>query len=375
MEANDDENERDGGAWRSLGDCLASYLDTCNSRDTAQSGEVVWNGGFSGPIVRQPLNGEIVPPNCNGAAIGPQLFEDAVIAEGFVRDRGHGISRLPGKCVDVLEKRVSAYECDLGFHAVRNNRTDRNKQRSSYRYPDFYRTARLKSMDMKQILERISLCRKDAGVSERALSISSGMSPDGIRNWRRRVDAGEDPGANLRSIEMVANALGVSRDWLATGQEDAAQPSDAPIPAVAKPQIYDNLRHVSVYDIEASAGDGAIVTMDAPLFDIGFSQEMLSGITNARNEELAVIRVRGDSMLPTLMDGDMMLVDTTKRNTNYDGMFILRYDDVLRVKRIDLNPSNRKLWVKSDNPAYDPFEVDRSDLDVIGRVVWIGRKV
>ena len=229
-------------------------------------------------------------------------------------------------------------------------------------------------MDMKAILDRITYCREQMGMSERSVSIAAGMSADGVRNWRRRMEKGEEPGANLRSLEQMAQVLGVSRDWLV----DGIAPDNADIvDPTAGPGAFMQaaLRQVAVYDIEASAGDGAVVTMDDPLFNIGFSQEMLSDITSAQNDELAVIRVRGDSMLPTLMDGDMMLVDTTKRNLNYDGMFILRYGDVLRVKRIDVNPATRRLLVKSDNPAYDPFEVDRDDLDVIGRVVWVGRKV
>jgi phage repressor protein C with HTH and peptisase S24 domain len=230
-------------------------------------------------------------------------------------------------------------------------------------------------MNMKQILERITLCRGEAQISERALSLAAGLSADAIRNWRRKVENGQEPGANARSIELVATALSVSREWLMTGADDGSVGSADEQSKVGRPRIFDNLRHISAYDIEASAGHGAIITDEEPIYEMGFSKELLGALTSARNEELAVIIVRGDSMLPTLMDGDQMLVDITQRNTNRDGMFILRYDDVLRVKRIDVNPANLRLRVKSDNPGYESFEVNPADLDVIGRVVWVGRRV
>jgi phage repressor protein C with HTH and peptisase S24 domain len=230
-------------------------------------------------------------------------------------------------------------------------------------------------MDIKSILERVTQMRKARGHSERSISLAAGLSADTIRNWRRRMNTEKDPGINMRSINAIAAALEVKPDWLLNGDGDSTNYAASEMKQLKILEPSSDLRHVSVYDIEASAGDGAVVTMDDPLYQIGFSHQMLSTITNAQNDELAVIRVRGDSMMPTLADGDMMLVDTTKRNTNYDGMFILRYDDVLRVKRIDFNPSTRKLWVKSDNPVYEPFEVERSDLDVVGRVVWISRRV
>jgi len=369
-----DEQKR-GDAWRSLGDCLVSYLATTRSGDAAQSGEVVWNGGFSGPVVSEPPQGVVVPCKSDARFSSPQICQDTPVSESAVTDSALLEPGRLGIEFGRPVKAVAVEQGDLVFHTAEANRTDRTVQRYFNRSAVLAISFRVKSMDMKQILERISLCRDSVGISERALSLAAGMSADAIRNWRRKVDKGDEPGANTRSIEMVANALGVSREWLLTGLEDGEITRPDPQSTVARPQIFDNLRHVSVFDIDASAGDGAFLTDDEPIYEIGFPRELLGSLTQARNEEVAVIRVRGDSMLPTLMDGDQMLVDFTQRNTNRDGMFILRYDDVLRVKRIDINPTNRRLRVKSDNPVYDTFEVNPADLDVVGRVVWIGRRV
>lgn len=229
--------------------------------------------------------------------------------------------------------------------------------------------------DMTAILGRIRLIQERLGISERHLAIQAGLSPDAIRNWRRRMlNEDGDVGAHKHSLASLAKFSGVSQQWLETGLEDIGV-EDHQIVRTPTPSVMSGLRRIACYDIEAEAGSGAVVTIEQAMFEIGFSPEMLRNITNAANEQLALIRVRGESMLPTLVDGDWMLVDTTKRNINYDGLFILRYLDVLRVKRLDRNPSNGRYLVKSDNHNYETFEVDGSDLDVVGRVVWIGRRI
>jgi phage repressor protein C with HTH and peptisase S24 domain len=230
----------------------------------------------------------------------------------------------------------------------------------------------MEKMELRSILERVDALQRTQGISDYQLSIQSGMSADGIRNWRRRVkDGGGSGGAHARSLAMVAETLGVSIEHLSLGAENTAPAKKLAL----NPRHDADLWRLPVYDIDAPAGDGPYVTDDDPIYEIAFSPKMLSGLTNATNNELAVLQVRGDSMSPTLVDGDQVLVDVTKKNINYDGVFLLRYDDALRIKRIDKNPSTNHFLVKSDNPIYDPFEVEAENLDVVGRVVWVGRRL
>ena len=105
------------------------------------------------------------------------------------------------------------------------------RQRSTYRSMAQERCGNITSMDMGKILERISIRRKEMGISEQALALQSGMSKDGVRNWRRRYEAGdENAGANVGSISKVAATLGVSELWLLYGIGDVKHPSgDDPV--------------------------------------------------------------------------------------------------------------------------------------------------
>jgi hypothetical protein len=73
---------------------------------------------------------------------------------------------------------------------------------------------------MPVILARIEPLMAEKGLSAMALSLEAtqGRSKDLIRNWQRAVSKGEEVSARLDSITAVADALGVSDVWLATGQ-------------------------------------------------------------------------------------------------------------------------------------------------------------
>ena len=82
-------------------------------------------------------------------------------------------------------------------------------------------------------------------------------------------------------------------------------------------------------------------------------------------------------MAPTLNAGDDILVDPADCAERLrDGIYVLRVDDALVVKRIALHPVGRRVTVQSDNPAYPDWpDCDMAEIICIGRVVWAGRKI
>jgi phage repressor protein C with HTH and peptisase S24 domain len=83
---------------------------------------------------------------------------------------------------------------------------------------------------------------------------------------------------------------------------------------------------------------------------------------------LSAIAVAGDSMDPTLRDGDEILVDRTPRPPR-DGIHVVRVDGALLVKRLETGRPGLVV-LRSDNKAYDPIELPPAEIEVIGRVVW-----
>ena len=129
--------------------------------------------------------------------------------------------------------------------------------------------------------------------------------------------------------------------------------------------------------VRASAGPGAIPYEQAGKPYFAFDENWLKSLTASPAGRLSIIRVEGDSMAPTLNSGDDILVDPGDCAERLrDGIYVLRADEALVVKRLALHPAGRRVTVQSDNPAYPDWpDCDIDDLQCIGRVIWAGRKI
>jgi phage repressor protein C with HTH and peptisase S24 domain len=129
--------------------------------------------------------------------------------------------------------------------------------------------------------------------------------------------------------------------------------------------------------VRASAGPGALVPGEVAKPYFGFDPRWLKGLTSTAPAKLSIIRVEGDSMAPTLNAGDDILVDPEDCAERLrDGIYVLRVDDALIVKRVALHPVGGQVTVQSDNPAYPDWpDCDMNRVDCIGRVIWAGRRI
>ena len=134
---------------------------------------------------------------------------------------------------------------------------------------------------------------------------------------------------------------------------------------------------IARYSVAASAGPGAIAGQERQIAQLGFSKGWLEQLSRAKPDDLSIIRVEGDSMFPTLNDGDDIMVDRSASCRRVsDGIYVLRRNDTLMVKRITVNPSRVSYNVSSDNSAYASWpDCAPGDIDVLGRVVWAGRRI
>lgn len=133
---------------------------------------------------------------------------------------------------------------------------------------------------------------------------------------------------------------------------------------------------VNVYNVAASAGHGALVEWEEEAVQrLAFPPNYLRKITSANPANLAIIGVKGDSMLPTLSDNDVVMIDLTKRDLSFDGLFVLRDGGAsLLVKRIGRGSRRGTVLLISDNRTYRDIERAIEDIEVVGKVVWRGVK-
>lgn len=97
---------------------------------------------------------------------------------------------------------------------------------------------------------------------------------------------------------------------------------------------------------------------------------------SARPTSVSLVPVKGDAMRPTLQNGDEVLIERYLANERLrDGLYALRADTDILVRRIALEPRRNRISVLNDNPAYPNWkDLQRNTVQIVGRVIWIGKR-
>ncbi|MFL6842438.1 MAG: helix-turn-helix transcriptional regulator [Sphingomicrobium sp.] len=212
-------------------------------------------------------------------------------------------------------------------------------------------------LDTRMMLER--LCT-ERGEDFAGLSRMLGRNPAYIQQYVRR---GVPKRLREEDRRKLARYFSISEEVL------GGPPTD--------PSGLAGLLSVKRHPVAVSAGPGAVVAEELGKPYFGFDERWLKALTQSPPDKLSIVRVEGDSMAPTLNPGDDILVDLGDSVERLrDGIYVLRIDDSVVVKRIALNPKGRRVTVQSDNPAYSDWpDLAIDELNCVGRVIWAGRKV
>ncbi|ENY81989.1 Phage repressor protein C, contains Cro/C1-type HTH and peptisase s24 domains [Sphingopyxis terrae subsp. ummariensis] len=216
--------------------------------------------------------------------------------------------------------------------------------------------------DPRRMLDRLLT---EKGVDYAQLSARIGRNPAYIQQYIKR---GSPRRLGEQDRARIAAYLGVSEALLGGPALRVA----APTPRARGRDLV----LVPKLAIGASAGPGASVDGEAVEGEVAFDPRWLRDL-GADPRALSIIRVEGDSMAPTLGDGDDILVDGGDAAARLrDGIYVLRMDDVLMVKRIARAPGPGRVSVISDNPHYRSWDdLPLSAIRLVGRVIWTGRRV
>jgi hypothetical protein len=166
---------------------------------------------------------------------------------------------------------------------------------------------------------------------------------------------------------VLARYFGVAEEILGGSSVTASNVTPRKLPAVVT---------VPRLSLGASAGPGSLDEDERATGAMAFDANWLRHL-GVSPQRVSIIRVDGESMAPTLNDGDEIMVDHDDGVGRLrDGVYVLRLDGVLMVKRIALGPRRGLFSVLSDNAHYpDWIDIDPSLVAIVGRVVWTGRRL
>ena len=232
--------------------------------------------------------------------------------------------------------------------------------------------------------ERLRQIRLSLGGSQKAFSERFGIAQQTYANYETGKTSIPD------EIKQKLAQMGIDIHWLVTGEGEMIHKVSA------SQQI--KSKEVSVNNPESLLGVSfskltnlAYINRDEDSIPIPFiSQKLSAGPGQLWNEDcftddviaiptrmvkrfkgykLGAAEVRGDSMDPSLQNGDIIIF--AEKMISGNGIYALSIDAEVYVKRIEFDPFDETLRVISDNPKYDakilPADTDR--VQILGKII------
>lgn len=229
-------------------------------------------------------------------------------------------------------------------------------------------------MNRKQIGIRLREAREGASLSRDAVTANPdiGVSRTTLQQWE---NGGTE--ASLETIGKLAKLYSVTPQYLIFGDEEDGFASrlrkqwdknahhrsgNDETPTGLRLAIEDEYDYIPAYDVEVSAGNGAVCLGEATATKhLAFRKQWLKarGLTA---KSLAALFTKGDSMTPTIPESAAVIIDQS-RNQALDGkVYVIRIDDRHYVKRIQWLIGGG-LRLISDNKLYDPLDITKADME------------
>ncbi len=233
-------------------------------------------------------------------------------------------------------------------------------------------------MDLAQ---KIKFLRSENGWTQEDLANKSGVSIQSIKRYETNM------GGNITTsnLEKIAKAFNVQTSYFLKDNNSSLEvrksfvsPENLSISPTNLKNSQKDIKTISIpyfEDTYASAGGGMINYDEAPVimdFDENFLRMFLR--INGSIKGIHIINARGDSMEPTITNGELLFINPMQNENGIISgcIYIINYDGDLYVKRIEKNPTTKAITLFSDNKKYEPIVIQKQDLEcchIMGRVV------
>ncbi|GEM_PF-304096 len=184
------------------------------------------------------------------------------------------------------------------------------------------------------------------------------------------------------TLALIQNIFKISVDWIMDGKGDAflnmREATNDEIELgkyLGAPKLSEESDYVFINQVSGriSAG-GGLVPDDSVDMRLAFRRDWFTKKGNP--EDMSLIKVIGDSMDPTLLQGDLVLVDHSRQSIpSQGGIYAISIDHEILIKRLQLLFQEGKILVISDNKKYPSQEIDSDKITINGKVIWYAREI
>lgn len=218
---------------------------------------------------------------------------------------------------------------------------------------------------MKRVREMAAEARGVARLSQARFAKMVGVHPSVISH----IEAGTTR-IQPEMAGIIDQEMGIRQAWLLTGEgpmsreKGGAFSQNAPSRLPVEPP---ELTRVKTVKPVLDSATGRLIEEEQGEDNVIFRTEWLARKGCAPCMRIA--RISGDSMSPTLADGDFVLFDTSREEPLDGKIMAVGIDGLLYIKRLRLSPEG--FFLVSDNGAVcGPWRINPDSARFLGLVVW-----
>lgn len=235
-----------------------------------------------------------------------------------------------------------------------------------------------------ELKQRLAALRRHLDLTYREFAAPLDVSHTAVRRW----ETGE---AELTKLACLAieSAYGASASWLLEGVGEMLRPA---APGSERTSVASGMPVMECPVISGAPSCGPCGEIqdpgpEAPRFPLRrpFAEELIRECGAGSPATLFFAQCQGESMRPTIHDGDMALINTAeplRMRPVRDAIYLVRQDPAscdARIKRVRILEAAHELQLLSDAPGFRPLSVPLEDTPlqqlILGRVCWIARNV
>ncbi|MFY9141490.1 XRE family transcriptional regulator [Sulfuricurvum sp.] len=220
---------------------------------------------------------------------------------------------------------------------------------------------------MSDFGQRIKELRKKFDLTQQGLADEIGANN---KQTISDVEKGKQKSLNDDQVRIILDKYGISKTWLILGDGEMFEldkKSEATTTAI------DTNKFISVPIVSAKASGSPVgeIHYDVEIKgEVSIAKMLFKTMPNINN--IQAIEVIGNSMSPRINPGDYVIVDK-KDNFDHDGVYVLQFDSMLLVKRLQV--TTRGIKIISDNRSYDEDVYDPNDdqrmMHIVGKVILV----
>ncbi len=225
------------------------------------------------------------------------------------------------------------------------------------------------------------LGRKGRG-AQTEVAAAAGIS----QSYLNQIKAGARTGS-VKTLHSIAKAFETSyEDMLRLGEHVALSDKgpDAPpdfvqtsTPVAYAPQSGPGgngyFDFVPMAEAKLSAGGGHVVISEQYGELYAFRKDWLRAVASSVSK-IVLMTVEGESMTPTISDGDTVMVDMGRTRIKSGSIFAIGIDATVIIKRLEYLVNGRIRIISDNRQEYAPYDAEAKEIRIIGEVIWCAKQ-